>query len=250
MTDFVYGYHAVEAVLQHATSRARCLWVVAKGEKRLEKIIAEAKEGGVLLKKVSREELEAKFSDLGAHQGLVLEVKPASVYGEGELEGLVSAALEQKGRVTVLALDEVQDPRNLGACLRSAAAYGVDVVVIPKRRTATLTPTAEKVACGGAVFVPLVAVTNLVRSLKALQAQGLWVVGTSLDATQDLSDIDLTGSVVIVMGSEGEGVRQLTEKTCDYLAKIPMSGVLPSLNVSAATTVCLYEQFQQQKKKK
>jgi 23S rRNA (guanosine2251-2'-O)-methyltransferase len=250
MLDFVYGYHAVEAVLQHAESRAKCLWVVAKSDRRLEMIMSQASKKSIPSKKVSREEIEDKFSDLGLYQGVVLEVKPTSVYGEGELEGLVSAAIELKGRVTVLALDEVQDPRNLGACLRSAAAYGVDVVVIPKRRAATLTPAAEKVACGGAVFVPVVAVTNLVRSLKALQAQGLWVVGTSLDTKHELSDIDLTGKVVIVMGGEAEGIRQLTEKTCDYLAKIPMSGVLPSLNVSAATTVCLYEQFQQQKKKK
>jgi 23S rRNA (guanosine2251-2'-O)-methyltransferase len=246
MSDFVYGYHAVVAVMEHAPARAKCLWVAAgKDDKRATALIKQAGGQNLPCKKVQREELESTFSGLGVHQGLVLEVKPAEMLGESALPELVSSAMDRKGRVTVLALDEVQDPRNLGACLRSAAAFSVDAVIIPKRRSATLTATAEKVACGGAVFVPLVAVTNLVRSLKSLQEQGLWVVGTSLDTSESLGDIDLTGNVVIVMGSEGEGVRQLTAKTCDYLAKIPMSGVLPSLNVSAATTVCLYEQLRQ-----
>jgi 23S rRNA (guanosine2251-2'-O)-methyltransferase len=240
MTNYIYGHHAVAAVLEQAPKRAKCLWLSGKHP-----LVAQAKAAGIQCRSVSRQVLEKQFPELGVHQGLVLEVKPVSALGEGELEVLVADAIAEKGRVTVLALDEVQDPRNLGACLRSAAAYGVDVVIIPKRRAATLTPTAEKVACGGAAFVPVIAVTNLVRSLKVLQQQGLWVVGTSLDTKQTLSDIDLTGNVVLVMGSEGEGVRQLTAKTCDYLAKIPMSGVLQSLNVSAATTVCLYEQRRQ-----
>lgn len=246
MSNIVYGHHAVEAVLKHASKRAQCLWLAAsKSDGRGEKLVTIAKQNGVSCRRVSRDELEAKFSDLGVHQGVVLEVKPAETLGESTLPDLIARAIEQNGRVTVLVLDEVQDPRNLGACLRSAAAFSVDAVIIPKRRSATLTATAEKVACGGATFVPLVAVTNLVRSLKALQEQGVWVVGTSLDTNQNLGDIDLTGNIAIVMGSEGEGVRQLTAKTCDYLAKIPMSGVLPSLNVSAATTVCLYEQQRQ-----
>lgn len=248
MSDFVYGHHAVVAVMEHAPKRAQCLWVVGtKGDRKVDALVKQAKDLSLPLKKVSREELESKFTGLGVHQGLLLEVKPAEMIGEGALDEIVSKAIERKGRVTVLALDEVQDPRNLGACLRSAAAYSVDVVIVPKRRSAALTATAEKVACGGAVFVPLVSVTNLVRSLKSLQEQGLWVVGTSLDTKQNLGDIDLTGNVVIVMGSEGEGVRQLTAKTCDFLVKIPMSGVLPSLNVSAATTVVLYEQERQLK---
>jgi 23S rRNA (guanosine2251-2'-O)-methyltransferase len=245
MSHFIYGLHAVTAVLDSAPKRATRLWLSGPNPSLIQK----AKAQGISHQTISREDLEAKFSDLGVHQGVVLEVKPASMVNESELEALVAKAIDQKGRVTVLALDEVQDPRNLGACLRSAAAYAVDVIVIPKRRSATLTPAAEKVACGGAVFVPVVLVTNFVRTLKALQEQGLWVVGTSLETEQRLEEVDLTGNIVLVMGSEGEGVRELTAKTCDYLVKIPMSGVLPSLNVSAATTVCLYEQLRQQGKK-
>jgi 23S rRNA (guanosine2251-2'-O)-methyltransferase len=241
MPEFVYGHHAVAAVLEQAPKRATCLWLSAKHDT----LAKQAKAAGVPCKMVSRSELEKQVPEAAAHQGLVLEVKPASMLGEAELDGLVTRAMEKKGRVTILALDEVQDPRNLGACLRSAAAYGVDAVIVPKRRSALLTSTAEKVACGGAVFVPVIAVTNLVRSLKSLQQLGLWVVGTALETDQSLSDVDLTGNTVLVMGSEGEGVRQLTAKTCDYLAKIPMQGALQSLNVSAATTVCLYEQLRQ-----
>lgn len=241
MSEFIYGRHAVMAVLEQAPKRAKSLWLSA----RHDALIDQAKAAGIPCQVVSPQELEKRIPEAVAHQGIALEVKPLSMLGEAELNGLVSRAIEKKGRVTVLALDEVQDPRNLGACLRSAAAYGVDVVIIPKRRSALLTPTAEKVACGGAAFVPVIAITNLVRTLKALQQQGLWIIGTSLDTERLLSDIDLTGQVVLVMGSEGQGVRQLTAKTCDYLVRIPMQGVLQSLNVSSATTVCLYEQLRQ-----
>lgn len=251
MSSFVYGQHAVAAVLQQAPQRAKNLCAVAdKTEKWLGELVAFAEKQGVRCQRLSREQLEARFPDLGVHQGVVLEVTPAVLQGESLLENTVAQAIEKKGHVTVLALDEIQDPRNLGACLRSAAAFDVDAVVIPKRRSATLTALVEKVACGGAMFVPLFAVTNLARSLKALQQQGLWVVGTSLEATESLQQVDLTGNTVLVMGSEGEGLRHLTSQCCDFLVKIPMSGVLPSLNVSAATTVCLYEQLRQKLAKK
>ena len=246
MSSFVYGQHAVAAILTQAPQRAKNFYYVSdKTHSWVGQLVTLAQQQGLGCHRLSREQLESRFSDLGVHQGVVLEVKPVNVLGESLLEETVSQAIDKKGRVSVLALDEVQDPRNLGACLRSAAAFDVDAVIIPKRRSAALTPLVEKVACGGAMFVPVFVVTNLARTLKALQQQGLWVVGTSLEATQSLQQVDLTGNCVLVMGSEGDGMRQLTAQSCDFLAKIPMSGALPSLNVSAATTVCLYEQSRQ-----
>ena len=246
MSELIYGLHAVSAVLEQAPDRAKCLWLLtSRDDAKARSLLALAKAADIPVKRLSRDAFSKELPDAPVHQGVALAVKSALSLSENDLCDHIELALERSERISILALDGVQDPRNLGACLRSAAAFGVTAVVIPKRRCASLTASAEKVACGGAAFVPVVMVTNLARTLKALQELGLWVVGTAADAKDDLSQIDMTGNTVIVMGSEGDGIRQLTEKGCDYLAKIPMMGTLPSLNVSAAATVCLYEQERQ-----
>ena len=141
----------------------------------------------------------------------------------------------------LLVLDGIQDPHNLGACLRSADAAGVHAVIVPKDRAVHLTETVRKIACGAAETVPFVAVTNLSRCLKDLKKAGLWLVGTADQATQSLYDVELTGPTAIVMGAEGAGVRRLTEEACDFLVRIPMAGSVECLNVSVATGVCLFE---------
>ncbi|MCK4632438.1 MAG: 23S rRNA (guanosine(2251)-2'-O)-methyltransferase RlmB [candidate division Zixibacteria bacterium] len=148
----------------------------------------------------------------------------------------------------LLVLDEVQDPHNLGACLRTADAAGVDAVIAPKDRAVSLTETVCRVACGGAESVPYVQVTNLARTLKHLKAAGVWLVGTSDQAEQSLHDIDMTGPLAIVMGAEGKGLRRLTGENCDFLVSIPMSGSVGCLNVSVATGVCLFEAVRQRTK--
>jgi 23S rRNA (guanosine2251-2'-O)-methyltransferase len=145
----------------------------------------------------------------------------------------------------LLVLDGVTDPHNLGACLRSADAAGVQAVIVPKDRSASLTPVVRKVACGAAETVPLVAVTNLARTLKQLQQRGLWVVGTAGEAQQYIYELDLKIPTVIVMGAEGAGMRRLTRENCDYLARLPMAGGVSSLNVSVAAGVCLFEAVRQ-----
>ena len=145
----------------------------------------------------------------------------------------------------LLILDEITDPHNLGACLRTADAAGVDAVLIPKDKSAPLNMTVRKVASGAADTVTVIAVTNLSRTLEKLKNLGIWIVGAVGEAEMSLYEVDLTGSIAIVMGSEGKGLRRLTREKCDYLASIPMSGELSSLNVSVATGICLFEAVRQ-----
>lgn len=153
--------------------------------------------------------------------------------------------LEEKPNPLILILDCVQDPHNLGACLRSADAAGVDLVVVPKDKSAPITDTVVRVACGGAENVPIARVTNLARAMEKLQELGVWIVGTSDRAKKSIYEIDLKGPSAIVMGAEGEGMRRLTSEKCDFLTYIPMSGTVPCLNVSVATGVCLFEAVRQ-----
>jgi 23S rRNA (guanosine2251-2'-O)-methyltransferase len=178
----------------------------------------------------------------GRHQGVMALCSPGETYDESFLLKLA----EEKGRdAFFLMLDGVTDPHNLGACLRAADGAGVQAVIVPKDNSVGLTPVVSKVACGAAETMPLVMVTNLTRTLEKLQQQGAWVVGTTGEAEQLIYDIDLTGPMVLVMGAEGPGMRQLTQKQCDFLAKLPMAGEVSSLNVSVATGICLYEVVRQ-----
>jgi 23S rRNA (guanosine2251-2'-O)-methyltransferase len=150
----------------------------------------------------------------------------------------------------VLILDCIEDPHNLGACLRTADAVGVIAVVTPKNRAASITETVRRVASGGAESVPVVQVSNLAQSMTKMKEAGLFLIGTSDQAKQDIFDLKLTGAIGIVMGSEGFGLRRLTMDTCDDLVKIPMVGTVPCLNISVATGVCLYEVVRQKTGKK
>ena len=187
----------------------------------------------------------------GRHQGVVAEALEEPVRGEiGQPNlwdewQLLQAVKDKTGPVLILVLDGVTDPHNLGACLRSADAAGVDAVVVPKDKSADLNPTARKVACGAAETVPFVRVTNISRTLKALKELGVWLYGTAGEAKNSLYDSDLTGSMALVMGAEGGGLRRLTREQCDHLVKLPMAGSVSSLNVSVATGVCLFEVVRQ-----
>jgi len=145
----------------------------------------------------------------------------------------------------LLVLDNIQDPHNLGACLRTADAAGVQAVIAPKDRSVRMTKAVRTVACGAAENVPFVQVTNLARLLKQLKKRDVWIVGTSDRAKKSLYELDLTGPLAIVMGSEGKGLRRLTAEKCDFLAHLPMTGSVESLNVSVATGICLYEAVRQ-----
>lgn len=168
---------------------------------------------------------------------------PVRHYDEGDLPALIEA----RPNPLVLVLDCVQDPHNLGACLRTADAAGVAAVVMPKDKSSPVTETVLRVSCGGAENVPIVRVTNLARAMDKLKELGVWLVGTADEADRSLYEIDLKGPIGIVMGAEGPGMRRLTAEHCDFLARIPMAGKVECLNVSVATGVCLFEAVRQRR---
>ena len=243
MSQWIYGFHAVEGVLKREPKRIEALWLQAdRRDKRAVALATLAQNQGVRLERVDRYRLDGEID--GRHQGVAARVSAASSdepLGESELLALVS----QQSTPLILVLDGVTDPHNLGACLRSADAAGVTAVVVPKDKSADLTPVVRKVACGAAETVPFVRVTNLARTLQALKEKGVWIVGTTGYTETSLYQQDLTGPVAIVMGAEGEGMRRLTAEQCDFLVKLPMVGSVESLNVSVATGICLFEALRQ-----
>jgi 23S rRNA (guanosine2251-2'-O)-methyltransferase len=242
VTDYLYGLHAVQAALERAPKSVSELWLGSKRhDQRIAKIQQLAEAAGVTVHTVDKRALDAMAPE-GRHQGVVAKAAAPKVYSEAELDTLLD-------RLDVppflLILDGVTDPHNLGACLRSADAAGVQAVIAPKDRAASLTPTVIKVASGAAQTVPFVQVTNLARCLRDLKERGIWLVGLDGYADQTLHDTDLKGPLAIVMGAEGQGLRRLSKEHCDYLVNIPMAGTVESLNVSVATGVCLFEALRQ-----
>jgi 23S rRNA (guanosine2251-2'-O)-methyltransferase len=242
----IYGVHAVEALLRHHPKRVKQVWwAEGRNDPRVQVLLGLAAEARVSVGQCERREMDAWVE--GVHQGVVADVSPSQVWGEAMLEELLDRA---EGPPLLLVLDGVTDPHNLGACLRTADAAGALAVIVPKDKSATLNATVRKVACGAAEVIPLVAVTNLARSLEKLQQRGLWVVGTAGEAEMEIYDHDLTGPTVLIMGAEGKGMRRLTREHCDYLVKLPMAGSVSSLNVSVATGVCLFEALRQRSSRK
>jgi 23S rRNA (guanosine2251-2'-O)-methyltransferase len=244
--NVAYGIHAVRALLARHAHRVRQLWLSYGGDAvtRLQEIRALAEQAGVVMRAADHTELD-RLADGERHQGVVAEVLPRADDPETQLEEALEALGDTPG--LLLVLDGVTDPHNLGACMRSADAAGVAAVIVPRDRAAGLTPIVRKVAAGAAESVPLVAVVNLARTLRDLKERGLWLVGTTDDAQRTLYDVDLTGPTVLVMGSEGEGMRRLTREACDDLVSIPMAGAVESLNVSVATGVALFEAVRQRR---
>lgn len=236
---YIGGFHAVEAALDDADKKPREVLILGgRKDARMASLLTLAERRKVTVRTVSKDQLDLLAPGL-RHQGVIAAVEAADYQGEDALE--LPATPER----LVLVLDGVQDPHNLGACLRSAEAAGVTAVIIPKDRAVGLTPVARKAAAGAAERVPVVAVTNLVRTLARLKELGYWVTGLAGEAEESLYAADLTGPTVIVMGGEGEGLRRLTRETCDRLVKIPMTGKIESLNVSVAAAVCLFESVRQ-----
>ncbi|MFN0003308.1 MAG: 23S rRNA (guanosine(2251)-2'-O)-methyltransferase RlmB [Pseudohongiellaceae bacterium] len=243
-TDWAYGLHAVEALLKHNHDSIIHLYVLqGRNDERIEAVLTRATRLTIPVTALSRAELDQKVE--GVHQGVLAECKPLQLErSEGFLKQLL-AGLEHPP--FLLVLDGVTDPHNLGACIRSAEAAGVDAVIVPKDKSALMTPVVRKVACGAAESLPFIAVTNLVRTLKFLQESGIWVLGAAGEATQSIYKSDLRGPLALVMGSEGAGMRRLTREQCDVLFAIPMAGEISSLNVSVSAGVCLFEAVRQRR---
>lgn len=235
--EWLYGIHALESVVQREPERLIELFVLkGRDDDRLLNIINQARRFGIAVQFCQRKTLDDKVNG-EQHQGVVARAKPGKQYNENDLDQIV----ESQEHPFLLILDGVTDPHNLGACLRTAEAAGAHAVVVPKDKSAALTPTVRKVASGAADVIPLVQVTNLARTLRDLQQAGVWIIGTAGEAKQNLYDCKLSGPIALVMGAEGKGMRRLTREHCDELIKLPMAGTVTSLNVSVATGVCMFE---------
>ena len=239
--NYVYGFHAVREVLTQHPGRVRAFhYVQGRRDARVQELIALAKAAGVRFEAVDKAWLDTRIE--GSHQGVAVYCQALTPIDE-ETFFFGLAAIPQPR--LFLVLDGITDPRNLGACLRSANGAGVQAVLFPERHTAPVNDVVLKTAAGGAESLTLVAVGNLARCLDRLKAAGVWLVGTDDQAQQSWFEADYTGDVAIVMGSEGEGMRRLTREACDWLVAIPMAGEVSSLNVSVATGVMLYEVVRQ-----
>lgn len=238
------GFHSIGARLRSDPTSIEVLYFDAKRQDaRMRQMLSRAAAAAVRCIAADAARLHA-LSPQAPHQGLVAHVcaRPSAV----GLEQLLDAVSPQ---TLLLVLDGITDPRNLGACLRTAAAAGVDAVIVPRDRSASLTAAATKAAAGAAETMPMIAVTNLARAMKDMQHAGIWITGAEASASQSLYDVDLTGPRAWALGAEGSGLRRLTREHCDTLVRIPMSGGMESLNVSVAAGVCLFETQRQRRQK-
>ncbi|MDX9717952.1 23S rRNA (guanosine(2251)-2'-O)-methyltransferase RlmB [Thauera sp. ZXT1-4] len=235
-TKLIYGFHAVSAKLRHAPESVLEIYLSGdRKDARVKKFIAQAEAAGARILQSEGDKLDGMVGTR-RHQGVVAKVD--ATRREIKLADVLDSLDEN---ALILVLDGVQDPHNLGACLRVADAAGAHAVVAPKDRAVGLNATAIKVASGAADTVPYITVTNLARALREMQDAGVWVVGAAGEADQSIYDIDQKVPVAWVLGAEGDGLRRLTRDTCDALARIPMHGSVESLNVSVASGICLFE---------
>ena len=245
--QIAFGINTIATLLAHAPERVRSLHIFEQTKnKRLSKLIAEASKKSIATEFHDAKNFETflishQIDTAAVHQGIIAVFQAAEIRDE---QWLLSLA-ESDRKPFFLVLDGVTDPHNLGACIRSACAAGVDAVVVPKDRSASLSASVRKVACGATEITPLVVAKNLARLLKQLQKKNVWVMGAVGRADSSLYDLDLSGGLALVMGAEGDGLRRLTEENCDQLFSIPMVGSVESLNVSVAAGICLFEAVRQ-----
>ena len=249
MPDYEYGYgiNLVSNLLEFSPKRVKQIYLdESKQGAKTKKVVKQAQIKGVALRFCPRKDFERLLFERNVeqdvvHQGVLVEFDPEQTRDEKWL----LSQLSKLQSPFYLALDGVTDPHNLGACLRSANAAGVDAVIVPSDKSVGLTPAVRKVACGAAEMTPLVVVKNLARCIDNLRKENIWAMGAAGEATQSLYELDLCGGLLLVMGAEGPGLRRLTRERCDHLFKIPMQGAIESLNVSVAAGVCLFEAARQ-----
>lgn len=246
MSTHLAGIHAVQAALAYSPQQIVRAWCDSQRQDvRLSAVIEQLAAAGIMAEKIERKKLD-RLAEGKAHQGIVIAVNLPAMRGEDQLK---DAVLQSDRMPFYLVLDQVQDPHNLGACLRTADAVGIQGIIVPKDNAAAITPTVCKVASGAAETVPVYQVTNLARVLRWLKEQHIWIMGTAGEAEQSIYDMKLDMPLALVMGAEGSGMRHLTRQQCDFLVNIPMAGQVESLNVSVAAGVMLYEVFRQKQLK-
>lgn len=240
--QYVYGVHAVAALLANPHRTTKMLYINQdRIDTRMQALLNLALQNHIPVERLSAQKMNQRFADV-VHQGVVASAGKLPEYVEADLERLLESS---KRPCLILILDGVTDPHNLGACLRSADAAGVDFVIIPKDKNAGITPVVSKVACGAAESIPLVRVTNLARAMDVIKQQGVWIYGAAGEADNSVYNLDCKTSIALVMGAEDKGMRHLTRQQCDGLFSLPMVGTVSSLNVSVATGICLYEVLRQ-----
>lgn len=240
--EYLFGIHAIDALLQKQSERIVQLYVQQdRRDQKIEHLIKLAEEANVPVEAVAKHELD-RLTQAALHQGVVALCRPMQIYSEADLAIFIP---KLKSPPFLLILDGVQDPHNLGACLRSADAAGVHAVIAPKDKSVGLTPIVSKVASGAAETVPFFQVTNLARTLDTLKEMNIWIYGADGETEHSLYQTDLRGPIAIVMGGEGSGLRRLTKERCDGLLRIPMHGTVESLNVSVAAGVFMFEVVRQ-----
>ena len=240
----LYGLHSVQAALDYSPKKIHQAWVDSgRQDKRLGQAIEDLAALGITPEKVDRKRLD-RLADNNNHQGIVIEVEMPGELSESDLKTAVEN-LSETQTALFLVLDNVQDPHNFGACLRTADATGVQGVIITKDNATGITPTVCKVASGAAETVPVYQVTNLARTLRWLKGEGLWIMGAAGETAQTVYTADFTVPMALVVGAEGKGLRRLTKEQCDVLVSVPMLGQVESLNLSVATGVLLYEAVRQ-----
>ena len=243
--DMVAGRNAVLEALKGSRSVNRILVANGSGEGSVKEIIAVAKEQGVQVQFVERSKLDAMAPGI-RHQGVLAQVPPVDYV---ELEDILQIAKDRNEPPFLVLLDELEDPHNLGAILRTADAAGVHGVLIPKRRSCPLSATVAKTSAGAVEHVPVARIGNMVQTIKRLKDEGLWVAAADMDGT-DYYDTDLTGALLLVVGSEGQGVGRLIKEQCDFVVRIPMVGKINSLNASVAGSILIFEAMKQRAGKK
>ncbi len=242
MVKHVFGWHAVMRLIEQADKKIEKLLVAEdRKDSRAESLLKLASDKGIPVARVKKHELD--FEVQGKHQGVIAYVSQSTQLAEKK--DLFEFVSNLDHLPFILILDQVKDPHNLGACLRSAEAAGVDAVIVPERRAVGITPVVSKIACGAAETMPFYQVTNLSRTIEQLQKLDIRIIGAAEQASSELFDSDLTGSIALVMGAEDKGLRRLTREKCDEIISIPTMGKISSLNVSVAAGVCLFEAVRQ-----
>ena len=246
MSEYIVGRNPVIEYLQHRARYVENIWIAeGNADSRIRHIITKAKQAGVPVKRCARRELD-RLEPSVPHQGVIALV---NLTHYSDLASILAKIQSNERNALLVILDGVQDPRNLGAVLRTADAAGVDAVLIPKNRAVGITPAVHKASAGASEHVPIVRVTNIAQTIDTLKKAGIWVVGSAGDASCSYTDADFSVPLCLVLGSEGEGIRRLVKQKCDYLVQLPMFGQMESLNVSVAAGVLLYEVLRQRSSK-
>lgn len=239
MTEIIIGFHPIEEALKSA-GPSSVLFLDSRSAKRNAELKKKAQEQAVQVRIVSEEELISMTSKQANHKGAVLQYVPKSISSkELDLKGFLTQLGEAR-EALILVLDGITDPQNMGAIIRSADQFGVDLVIVPQRRSAQQNTTVMKVSAGAARYVPVLTAKNLVREMQLLQKEGFWFYGADMDG-MEASKVNFSGRVALVMGAEGTGLSRLVKETCDQVVSIPTRGHIDSLNVSVATGILLYE---------